>query len=120
MEANMILAFMVPSNLLIWFMSACFFTALGCSQVGTFLVMRRMSLVGDAISHSVLPGIVVAFLVVGSLDSPWLLVGAGVSGMLATLLRARYCDPKIRSICKTDGLNFRIREILEGVAKITA
>jgi manganese/zinc/iron transport system permease protein len=79
-------AFAVPTNLLIWFMLMCFFTALGCSQVGTFLVMRRMSLVGDAISHSVLPGIVVAFLVVGSLDSPWLLVGAGVSGVLATLL----------------------------------
>ena len=86
MAASMTSAFAVPTNLLIWFMLMCFFTALGCSQVGTFLVMRRMSLVGDAISHSVLPGIVVAFLVVGSLDSPWLLVGAGVSGVLATLL----------------------------------
>ena len=86
MSGSAMLAVAVPSNLLIWFMLACFFTALGCSQVGTFLVMRRMSLVGDAISHSVLPGIVVAFLVVGSLDSPWLLVGAGVSGVLATLL----------------------------------
>ena len=79
----------IPSirpELLIWFVLACFFTALGCSQVGTFLVLRRMSLVGDAISHSVLPGIVIAFFIVGSLDSPWLLVGAGVSGVLATLL----------------------------------
>lgn len=41
------------------------------------------------------------------------------SGQLATLLRARYCDPKIRSVCKTDGLNFKIREILDGVAAIT-
>ena len=86
MAGSVMLALSVPPNLLIWFMLACFFTALGCSQVGTFLVMRRMSLVGDAISHSVLPGIVVAFLIVGSLDSPWLLVGAGVSGVLATLL----------------------------------
>ncbi len=39
-------------------------------------------------------------------------------GQLATLLRARYCDPRIRSICKTDGLNFKIREILDGVAAI--
>ena len=37
------------------------------------------------------------------------------SGQLATLLRARYCDPKIRSITKTDGLPFRIREILDGI-----
>jgi 2-oxoglutarate ferredoxin oxidoreductase subunit alpha len=38
-------------------------------------------------------------------------------GQLATILRARYCDPKIRSFTKTDGLTFRVREILEGVMK---
>ena len=70
----------------LWIGLTCFFCALACSQVGTFLVMRRLSLVGDAISHSVLPGIVVAFLLVGTLDSPWLLIGAGLSGMLATVL----------------------------------
>lgn len=75
-----------PTKMLVWFGLACFFTALGCSQVGTFLVMRKMSLVGDAISHSVLPGIVVAFLLVGTLDSPWLLIGAGLSGVAATVL----------------------------------
>ena len=36
-------------------------------------------------------------------------------GQLATILRARYCDPKITSVTKTDGLTFRVREILEGV-----
>jgi 2-oxoglutarate ferredoxin oxidoreductase subunit alpha len=35
-------------------------------------------------------------------------------GQLATILRARTCDPKIRSLTKTDGLTFRVREILEG------
>ncbi|NNC87027.1 MAG: metal ABC transporter permease, partial [Akkermansiaceae bacterium] len=73
-------------ELIIWLMLACFFAALACSQVGTFLVMRRTSLVGDAISHSVLPGIVVAFFFVRTLDSPWLLIGAGFSGMLAAFL----------------------------------
>jgi 2-oxoglutarate ferredoxin oxidoreductase subunit alpha len=38
-------------------------------------------------------------------------------GQLATVLRARYCDPKIRSLTKTDGLTFRVKEILEGVMK---
>ena len=38
-------------------------------------------------------------------------------GQLATILRARYCDPKIRSLTKTDGLSFRVKEILEGVLK---
>ena len=36
-------------------------------------------------------------------------------GQLATVLRARFCDPKIRSLTKTDGLTFRIKEILEGI-----
>ncbi len=38
-------------------------------------------------------------------------------GQLATLLRARYCEPKITSFTKTDGLTFRVKEILEGVFK---
>jgi 2-oxoglutarate ferredoxin oxidoreductase subunit alpha len=38
-------------------------------------------------------------------------------GQLATILRARFCDPKIRSLTKTDGLTFRVREILEGALK---
>jgi 2-oxoglutarate ferredoxin oxidoreductase subunit alpha len=36
-------------------------------------------------------------------------------GQLATLLRARFCDPKIQSLTKTDGLTFRVKEILQGV-----
>jgi 2-oxoglutarate/2-oxoacid ferredoxin oxidoreductase subunit alpha len=39
-------------------------------------------------------------------------------GQLATLLRARYCDPRIQSIAKTDGLGFKIREIVAGVEKL--
>src|SRR4051812_2067665 len=38
-------------------------------------------------------------------------------GQFATILRARYCEPKIESLTKTDGLTFRIREILEGTFK---
>ncbi len=36
-------------------------------------------------------------------------------GQLATLLRARFCDPKIQSLTKTDGLTFRVKEILQGI-----
>jgi hypothetical protein len=36
-------------------------------------------------------------------------------GQLATILRARYCEPKITSLTKTDGLTFRVKEILEGL-----
>ncbi len=42
------------------------------------------------------------------------------AGQLATLLRAQYCDPRIKSVCKTDGLAFRIREIVTGVEKVIA
>ena len=38
-------------------------------------------------------------------------------GQLATILRARYCEPKIESFTKTDGLTFRVKEILDGVFK---
>ena len=38
-------------------------------------------------------------------------------GQLATILRARFCEPKIESVTKTDGLTFRVKEILEGVFK---
>lgn len=44
---------------------ACFGLALGCGPIGVFLILRRMSLVGDAMSHAVLPGAAIAFLLFG-------------------------------------------------------
>jgi 2-oxoglutarate ferredoxin oxidoreductase subunit alpha len=41
-------------------------------------------------------------------------------GQLATLLRSRYCNPAIRSITKTDGLTFKVKEIVDGVARLDA
>ncbi len=41
-------------------------------------------------------------------------------GQLATLLRSRYCDPKIRSVCKTDGLNYKVRDIVSRVEAAAA
>ena len=67
-------------------MMMCFFVALPCALLGAYLILRRMSLVGDAISHSALPGIVVAFAFVGDLSSPWLLAGAAIAGVLVTVL----------------------------------
>ena len=54
--------------------------------IGCFLVVRGMSLLGDALSHSVLPGIVVGFLIGGSLHSPWILVGATAVGLASAVL----------------------------------
>lgn len=61
-------------------------TAAACALPGAFLVLRRMSLVSDAISHAVLPGIVVGFLLTGNLQHPFLLVLAGASGLLTVYL----------------------------------
>lgn len=53
--------------------------------MGTFAVLRRQSLVGDAMSHAALPGIAIAYMITGSKDSLVLLTGAAIAGWLATL-----------------------------------
>lgn len=60
--------------------------AAACALPGVFLVLRRMALLSDAISHSVLLGIVVAFFVVRDLGSPALLLGAAATGVLTVAL----------------------------------
>ncbi|WP_299095480.1 metal ABC transporter permease [uncultured Metabacillus sp.] len=57
-----------------------------CAMVGCFLVLRKMAMLADAISHTVLLGIVGGFLVSQSLDGPSLLIGAVVVGLLTALL----------------------------------
>lgn len=69
-----------------WLVLMAFLVALPCSQVGSFLILRRMALTGDAISHSVFPGVVIAFVLTGDLASPWLIVGAGLAGLLSTVI----------------------------------
>lgn len=60
--------------------------AIPCAILGSYLVLRRMTMLGDAISHAVLPGIVIAFLITGSLSSLPLTLGAGLVGVVTTLL----------------------------------
>ena len=57
-----------------------------CSLLGCYLILRRMAMVGDAISHAVLPGIVIAFLVTGSRETVPMLIGAGLLGVITTFL----------------------------------
>jgi len=54
--------------------------------LGAFAVLRRRSLVGDAIAHSTLPGVCLAFVLAGAKDVPGLLAGAAVAGLVAALL----------------------------------
>lgn len=60
--------------------------AIACALPGVFLVLRRMSLVSDAISHTVLFGIVISFAIVGDLHHPLLFIGAALSGVLTVSL----------------------------------
>ncbi len=57
-----------------------------CAILGCYLVLRRLSLLGDAISHAVLPGIVLAFLVSGQLIGPGIIIGAMALGILTAFL----------------------------------
>ncbi|MGZ9809044.1 metal ABC transporter permease [Pseudoroseicyclus sp. H15] len=57
--------------------------AVACALPGNFLVLRRQALIGDAISHVVLPGIVVAFLLTGTLAALPMLIGAGGAALVA-------------------------------------
>lgn len=60
--------------------------AVSCGILGCFLVLRKMAMVGDAISHAILPGIVLAFLWSGSRDSVTMLLGAGTLGVVTTII----------------------------------
>jgi manganese/zinc/iron transport system permease protein len=60
--------------------------AASCGLLGCYLVLRKMALIGDAISHAVLPGIVLAYLLSGSRDSVVMILGAGLIGLLTTFL----------------------------------
>lgn len=61
-------------------------TALAAALPGAVLVLRRLALVSDAISHAILPGIVLAFFLTRDLNSPWLLLAAAATGLLTVVL----------------------------------
>lgn len=66
-------------------LSSVIFLALSAAPVGVFLVMRRMSLIGDALSHAVLPGAAIGYMIAG-LSLPAMSLGGFVAGMVMALL----------------------------------
>jgi len=62
------------------------FTAISCAVLGAFLVLRKMTMVGDAISHAVLPGIAIAYLLSQSRSSLPMFLGAALVGVFATVV----------------------------------
>ena len=67
-------------------LTAALLASVSCALLGNFLVLRRLSLMGDAISHSVLPGLVVAFLIASTRSPIVMLVGAGIAGVATVVL----------------------------------
>ena len=65
---------------------ACFALGLGSAPIGVLLMLRRMSLVGDAMSHAILPGAAVGFLVAGGLSLPAMGLGGLIAGLSVALL----------------------------------
>ncbi|GAB2536551.1 metal ABC transporter permease [Rufibacter soli] len=69
-----------------WIILTGSLVAICCSLLGCFLILRRMAMVGDAISHAVLPGIVLAFLFSGTREVWTMLLGAATLGVACTFL----------------------------------
>jgi manganese/zinc/iron transport system permease protein len=79
-------------------MLASALAAVPLAVLGVFLYLRRMSLLADALAHVALPGIVIAFLISGSLEGPVMLAGAAVVGLLAAFaIEALSKRPNVRS-----------------------
>jgi manganese/zinc/iron transport system permease protein len=69
-----------------WIALMGFLVAAACGLIGNYLILRRMALVGDAISHSVLPGLAIAFLLAGSRGTLTMFLGALVAAVATTLI----------------------------------
>ncbi|MBX7144017.1 MAG: metal ABC transporter permease [Oligoflexia bacterium] len=69
-----------------WIIATGALAGISCALVGTFLVLRRLSMLGDAISHSVLAGLVSGFLLTGSRSLPIMFIGAIAVGILTAFI----------------------------------
>jgi manganese/zinc/iron transport system permease protein len=69
-----------------WIVLMGFLVSGTCGLVGCFVILRRMALVGDAISHSLLPGITIAFLLTNSRDTLPMMLGAIAAGITTVVL----------------------------------
>lgn len=69
--------------------------AIACAIPGTFLVLRKMAMISDAISHSILPGIVIGFFITQDLNSPMLILLAALTGVLTVVLVEKIQQTKL-------------------------
>ncbi len=74
-----------------WIIAVSAIAAIACAIPGSFLVVRRTSMLADAISHAVLPGIALGFLLSGTRDPLWMFLGAAAAGVLVAVLSRALC-----------------------------
>lgn len=82
------------------------FTAAGCAIPGVFLLLRKMSMVSDSITHTILLGIVLAFFAVNDLSSPFLLIGAAIMGPITVWITELLSKTKTVSEDAATGIVF--------------
>ena len=80
--------------------------AVACSLPGVFLVLRKMAMMSDAITHTILLGIVIAFFAKNSLTSPLLIVGATIIGVINVFLTEMLNSTKLVSEDSAIGIVF--------------
>jgi manganese/zinc/iron transport system permease protein len=69
-----------------WIILTASLVGMSCGLIGVFLILRKMAMMADAISHTVLLGIVIAFIITRELSGMHMLVGAILAGILTALL----------------------------------
>lgn len=81
-------------------------TSVSCSLIGTFLVLKNMSMLVDSISHTILLGIVIAYFITQDLNSPFLIVGATLMGVFTTWITQTLSQKNLISDDSSIGLVF--------------
>ncbi|HZG60138.1 MAG TPA: iron chelate uptake ABC transporter family permease subunit [Anoxybacillus sp.] len=67
-----------------WVLIGTLLLGLASGLIGSFALLKKQSLIGDAMAHAALPGICIAFLIHGAKSMSWFIIGAALSGLLAT------------------------------------
>lgn len=80
--------------------------AISCAIPGVFLVLRKMSITSDAISHAILPGIAIGFIITQTINSPLLIVLAAVMGVITVALTEAVTNTKLVKEDTATGLVF--------------
>lgn len=69
-----------------WVLIGTMLLGIASGVVGSFTMLRKQSLIGDAMAHSALPGVCIAFLLYGSKSLVWFLIGAAIAGLVSSFI----------------------------------